>query len=65
LLPRREHVDDAIDCFRRARRVQSTKHQVTCCGCRQGKFDSFEIAHFSDENDVRIFAQCAPEGGSE
>ena len=58
LLVGREDVDDAVDGFCRAWRVQRSEHEMAG-GCRrQCQFDRFEVAHFTDENDVGIFTQA-------
>ena len=65
LLVGRENVDDTIDGFGRARGVQRAEDKVA--GRRRGEreFDRFQVAHFTDENDVRIFTQRAAQGGGE
>ena len=62
LLVGRENVDDAVDRFGRARSVQRSENKVTGGGRGQRQLDRFEIAHFTDEQDVRIFAQSAAQG---
>ena len=57
LLPRRKNVDDAVDRLRRGICVQRGQREVTGLGDFQRGFDSFEIAHFADEHDVRIFTK--------
>ena len=59
----RENVDDTIDRLGGARGVQRAENKVTggCGGQRQ--FDCFQVAHFADEDDVRVFAQGAAQRG--
>ena len=52
LLIGRENVDDTIDRFGGARSVQCSENKVTGGGRGQGELDRFEIAHFTDEQDV-------------
>src|SRR5262249_12890558 len=59
LLCCRKDVNDAVDCLCGAWRVQCAENEVACCGCRQCKLDSFEIPHFTDEDDIRVFAERA------
>ena len=65
LLVGRENVDDTIDCFRRARGVQRAEDKVAGGRGGQRQLDRFQIAHFTDEKDVRVFAQRAAQGGGE
>ena len=65
LLVGRENVDDTIDRFGGARSVQRAEDEVTGGGRGQRQFDRFQVAHFADEDDVRIFAQRAAQGGGE
>ena len=57
LLIGRENVDDTIDGFGRARGVQRSENKVTGGRRGQRQLDRFQVAHFADENDVRVFAQ--------
>ena len=65
LLIRRENVDDAVDRLGRARSMQGAEDKVTGGGRGQRQLDRFMIAHFTDEQDIRIFteraAQCSRE----
>ena len=45
--------------------VQRAEDEVAGGGRGQRQLDRFQIAHFADENDVRIFAQRAAQGGGE
>ena len=56
LLIGREHVDNTVNGFGGALRVQGSENKVTGgCGF-QGQSDGFQIPHFTDQDDVRIFA---------
>src|SRR4030095_2009604 len=57
LLVRREDIDDAVDRLRRRVGVKSGQRQVAGFRDTEGRFDRLEVAHFADENDVRVFAQ--------
>ena len=57
LLVRREDVDDAVDRLRRRVRVQRGERQVAGLGHAQRRLDRLEVAHFTDVDDVGIFAQ--------
>ena len=59
MLGGREDVDDTIDRFGGIGGVQSAENKVTGSGRGQRELDRFQIAHFADQNDVRIFTQCA------
>ena len=65
LLAGRENVDDTIDRLRRARRVERAENKVTGGGRGQRELDRFEVAHFTDEQDVRIFTQRAAQSRGE
>ena len=65
LLIGRENVDDSVDCLRSARGVEGSENQMSRCRCGQGQFDRLEITHFTDEENVRIFAQGTAQGGCE
>ena len=38
--------------------MQGAEHQVTGFRSGQRQADGFQVAHFADENDVRVFTQC-------
>ena len=65
LLVGREGVHDAVHRTGGARGVQRGEHEVA--GFRRGdrRFHRFQVAHFADENDVRVLAEGAPEGLAE
>ncbi len=63
LLVGRKDVDDTIHRLGRALRVQGAEDQVAGAGGRQRQFDGFQVAQFADQDDVRVFAQRAPQGG--
>ena len=54
-------VDDAVDSFRRTGGVECAKDQVARFRSSQRELDGFQVAHFTHEDDVRVFA----EGGSQ
>jgi hypothetical protein len=60
-----ENVDNSIDRFRCAGSVECPENQVAGGRGGQRQFDRFEIAHFTYEEDVRIFAQGAAQGRPE
>ena len=57
LLVRREHVDDAVDRLRRVLRVQGGEHEVTGLGGGQRHGDRLQVAHLTDQDDVRVLPQ--------
>ena len=65
LLAGGEHVDDAVHRLGGAGGVQRAENEVARGGGGQGEFDGFEVAHFPDEDDVRVLAQRAAQGGGE
>src|SRR6185437_6708746 len=38
--------------------VQCAENQVTCRGSFNCQSNRFQIAHFTDEDDIRVFTQC-------
>ena len=38
---------------------------MTCRGCGERQLDRLQVAHFSHQNDVGIFAQCSPKRSGE
>src|SRR3990172_5614622 len=50
-----EHVDDAVDGFRRARSVQRAEHQVAGLRSRQRQADRLQVAHLPHQDHVRVF----------
>ena len=63
LLVRREHRDDSVDGLGRVERVQRREHEVAGLGGDERRLDRFHVAHFADENDVRVLAQRAAQAG--
>src|SRR5438105_325900 len=61
LLMRRKDRDDAVDRLRRVEGVQGGEDQVARLRRQQRGFDRLEVAHFADEDDVRILSQGAPQ----
>ena len=57
LLVRGKGVDDAVDGFRRAGGVECAKDQVARFRSSQCELDGFQVAHFTHEDDVRVFAE--------
>jgi hypothetical protein len=57
LLMARKDVDDTIDRFSGGVRVQRGERQVTRLGNRERGLNRFEVAHFADEQHIRIFTQ--------
>ena len=52
----RQRVDDAVDGLDRARGVQRAEHQVAGLGGRHRHADRFGVAHFADQDHVRVLA---------
>src|SRR5260370_41185853 len=65
LLMRREYVDNSVDGRYRAVRMQRRENEVSRFTDRQRGLDGLEVAHFADENDVRILTQDILESGLE
>ena len=57
-----EYVDNTVDGFGGAGRVQRTENQVASFGGGQGEGDGFRVAHLTDQNHVWVFAQCGTQG---
>ena len=57
LFRRREHVDDPVDGLGGRARVQRAEHEVARFRGGERQADRLEIAHFADEDVVRVFAQ--------
>ena len=57
LLLAREHVDDAVDGLGGRAGVQGAEHQVAGLGGGQRQADGLQVAHFADQDDVRVLAQ--------
>ena len=55
-------IDNPVDGLGRARRMQSTKHQMAGFGCRERQRNRLIIAHFAEQNNIRVFAQSALQG---
>src|SRR5260370_3673211 len=62
---RREYVDNSVDGRYRAVRMQRRENEVSRFTDRQRGVDGREVAHFADENDVRILTQDILESGLE
>jgi hypothetical protein len=63
LLGWREDGDNAVDAFDRIQRVQRGKNHVAGFGRVQSGADGFEVAHFADQDDVRILTQAGAQRG--
>src|SRR5580704_8146047 len=61
----REDGDDALNGFRCVESVQSGQHQVAGFGCENGGGDGFEVAHFADQDDVRVLTKRGAQRGGE
>jgi hypothetical protein len=59
LFGRGEHVDDPVDRLGGRARVQRAEHEVARLGGRQRQADGLEVAHFADQDVVRVLAQRA------
>src|SRR5580658_3871485 len=65
LLGRRKDGDDALNGFRCVESVQGGQHQVAGFGCKNGGGNGFQVAHFADQDDVRVLAKCSAQRGGE
>ncbi|MNN08727.1 hypothetical protein D3C81_1215890 [compost metagenome] len=52
-----EHVDDTVDGLGRRGGVQGAEYQVAGFRRGQRQADGFQVAHFADQDDVRVFPQ--------
>ncbi len=59
LLSGRKNVNDAVNSLGSAGGVQCSKDQMACLSSRDGQLDGLQIAHFTDQNKVRILTECA------
>ena len=60
-----EHTDNTIDRLAGVDRVQRAHDQVAGFRGGHADFDSFTVAHFTDENDLRRLAQRGAQAGGE
>jgi hypothetical protein len=65
LLVGRERVDDAVDGFGRVVGVQRAENEHAHRGAAEGEANGFQFPHFTQQEDVRIMAHRAFEGGGE
>src|SRR5580658_6189665 len=65
LLGRRKDGDDALNGFRRVEGVQRGQNQVAGFGSKNGGGDGFQVAHFADQDDVRVLTKCSAQRGGE
>ena len=54
-----KHVDDAVDRALALDGVQRAEHDVARFGRGDGRFDRFQVAHFADQDHVRVLPQGA------
>jgi hypothetical protein len=59
LLMRREDRNDAVDGFRRVQRVQRGEDKMAGFGGVKRRFNRLLVAHFTDQDDIRILTQRA------
>src|SRR5579862_3903482 len=59
LLVRRENVDDAVDGLRRVGRVERSENKMARRRGGERQLDGLQVAHFADENDIRVFTKRA------
>ena len=52
-----EHVHNAVHRLHRVHGVQGGEHKVPGFRRRDGKVDGFQVAHFPDQDHVRVLAQ--------
>src|SRR3989344_3934423 len=57
LLMRGEDVYDPVYCLDRVRCMQRRKDEVTCFSDIQRRLDRLEVAHLTDEDDIRVLPQ--------
>src|SRR6266581_9730635 len=65
LFRRREDRDNTLNCFRGVESVQSGKNQVAGFRGEQRGGNSFEVAHFADQNHVGVLTQSGAQGSGE
>ncbi len=51
-----EEADNTVDDFTGGVGVQRTDHEVTCCGSTDCSADGVGVAHFTDEDYIRVMA---------
>jgi hypothetical protein len=64
LLGRRKDGDDALNRFGGVECVQGGEHQVAGFGGQQGGGNCFQVAHFADQDDVRVLAKRGAQSAS-
>ena len=60
-----EDVEDAVEGACGVTGVEGAEDEVTGFGGGDGELDGFEVAHFTDHDDVGVFAKGASESGCE
>ena len=56
-----KHVDDAVDRALGTVGVQRAEHDVARFGRGDGRFDRLQVAHFADQDHVRVLPQARGE----
>src|SRR3984957_10279390 len=65
LFGRRKDGDDALNGFGRVQGVQGGQNQVAGFGGENRGGNGFQVAHFADQNDVRVLTQSSAQRGGE
>src|SRR5437764_1133075 len=65
LLGRRKDRDNTLNGFGGVESVQGGEHKVAGFGGEQSGRNGFEVAHFADENHVRVLTKSGAQGGGE
>ena len=52
------HVGDTVKCFGRARGMHRREYQVACFGSLQRDIHRLQVAHLSDQDDIRRLTQA-------
>ena len=62
LLVRREHIDYPVNGFCRALGMKGAKNQMARGSGFQSQLNGFQIPHFTNEYDIRVFPQSTAQG---
>src|SRR3990172_12187534 len=65
LLVRREDIDDTVYRLNGGVRMEGCQSQMACFRHGQGRFDRFEVSHFSDQHYIRVLPEHVSKGGLE
>src|SRR6266478_798219 len=65
LMIRREDVEQSIKCARRVSSVQCRQNKMPGLGRGDGERNRFQVAHFANHNDIRIFPERSAQRGGE